>query len=306
MSWKRIGRALRGLCAFYVVTASLLLASVAVHEVSHLWAHDGLTVPRIAFADNVADGESSILTQQNIAVNGQIVSVSEPLQSEILFYPNSLAHAFTLGTLPTDLYADHGVLASTYLHINSDEVAQLAVTGGALSGISAGAPLIVAAVILGGATVWAAWRPNLFNRALMLAYAIQLGCTAHHGPALGIPPEVVAGASGFATAMAVVVAAVRGPFLRSLRPAPVRGPVAPAAPRPDPRDARRQPPLRAARPAPRGWYDVVYASDGQVKRRVLGTTTLRPGSAHFRHAPAARPRAASSGKSAQPYPVFTL
>jgi hypothetical protein len=199
---------------FYLTTASLIVVGIGIHEYSHYAAHEGLEMPALAYSDGVAEAQADLLRTERSRNAGGEVLVQQPRETTIVFFPNTFLQAAGLGLLPAQAYQDDGVLASTYFHLDHAEVGALQERGGTMPAAVVAAPLWIAALVFFGALAWALARPNLFNKALLVAFAVQLGDVGHHASAFGMDPDVFYGLSAFAILGAAILVGLR---LRSLR-----------------------------------------------------------------------------------------
>ena len=250
--------------AFYVMTATLIVVGVGVHEYSHYAAHEGMGVPEMAYHENVRDAQEGILQVEHSRAGGQDILVQQPKATTIVFFPNTFVQAAGLGLLPAEMYADEGVLASTFFHLDDAQVAGLQSRDGEMPDPVVAAPLWVAGAVFLVALAWCLVRPNLFNKALLVAYAVQIGDAGHHASALGMDPVVFYALSTIAIVVAALLVALR------TRRAPKEGPDgARGSSRPDFRPATR---VIVTAPAPR------VASGGRlsVRRTTDNSRTRRP------------------------------
>lgn len=201
---QRVARAVLRGAVFYLLTASLIVAGVAVHEYSHYAAHEGLGVPPLAYAGSVGEAQRDLLETERAHSPAGEVLVQQPKATTIVFFPNTFLQAAVLGLLPSEAYQDNGVLASTFFHLDGGQVDGVRSRGGEMPDGVIAAPLWVAIATFSVAFLWTAVRPNLFSKALLVAGAVNLGDAGHHAAALGIPPD----AFYALTALAIVAAAV--------------------------------------------------------------------------------------------------
>ena len=211
---------------FYLTTAALIAAGVAVHEYAHYAAHEGMGVPEFQYSNSVNAAQHSILQVERSRSGGHEVVLQEPKATTIVIFPNTFVQAAGLGMLPTQAYQDDGILASTYFRLDKSEVDGLQARDGEMSAAVVAAPLIVAGVIFLGALAWVLVKPNLFNKALLVSYAVQIGNAGHHAGALGIPAPVFFILSTLAIVVAAVLVALR--ITHKPRGAVKSGPAAPA------------------------------------------------------------------------------
>lgn len=206
--------------AFYALTAFLIVAGVAAHEYAHYSAHEGFGVPALAYSPSVAQAQDELLSVHRAAgAGGEAVLLEQPERTTIVVFPNTLVQAAGLGLLPAQAYSDDGVLASTYFRLDDGQAQDLRSRGGTMPAAVVAAPLWLAVGVFFAAAAWACWRPNLFNKALLVAYAVQLGDAGHHAEALGMPPALFYAASTLAIVAAAALVALRMNS-RSSRPAP--------------------------------------------------------------------------------------
>ncbi|MFO1533458.1 MAG: hypothetical protein ABR562_07165 [Thermoplasmatota archaeon] len=232
--------------AFYAMTATLIVAGVAVHEYSHYAAHEGFGVPALAYSDSVHDAQRDLLQVERSRAAGHDVLVQQPRATTIVIFPNTFVQAAGLGLLPSQAYQDDGVLASTFFHLDGQEVDGLQARGGEMAAPVVAAPLLLAVGVFLGALAWTILRPSLFSKALLVAYAVQLGDAGHHATAIGLTPEIF---FAFTTVLVVAAALVVG----------LRSPRKPEAP------AKADPPTASFRLATRV---VVTAPKPSIPRRL--------------------------------------
>lgn len=200
--------------AFYLLTVSLTMAAVAVHEYSHLAAHDGLVAPDVHFSASVAASKSELMSHDAMRVAGIDYLVEQPKNTMIVFYPNVLVHAFGLGLPPPQMYDEDGVLAMTFFRLRPEEIEPVVAHGGQVDAASQGTPLVAAVGLLAASLGWSVLRPNRLNRSLAWVYAIELGDAGHHATAWGMDPSLFYGFSWMATLAAISLACMRGPSFR--------------------------------------------------------------------------------------------
>lgn len=194
--------------AFYAITAALIVAGVAVHEYAHFAAHEGFTVPEFTYSTSVAAAQAELLSVERTQ-GAEPVLLEQPGRTTIVIFPNTLVQAAGLGLLPSQAYADGGVLASTYFRLDHEEATGLKSRGGQMPADVVAAPLWVAIAVFFAAAAWASWRPNLFNKALLVSYAVQLGDAGHHAEALGVDPGLFYVLSTMAIVVAGLLVALR-------------------------------------------------------------------------------------------------
>lgn len=195
--------------AFYAITAALIVGGVAAHEYAHFAAHEGFTVPELTYSTSVAAAQAELLSVERTGAAGEEVLLEQPKETTIVIFPNTLVQAAGLGLLPAQAYADGGVLASTYFRLDHEEATGLKSRGGQMPADVVAAPLWLAIVVFFAAAAWACWRPNLFNKALLVAYAVQLGDAGHHAEALGVDPGLFYVLSTMAIVVAGLLVALR-------------------------------------------------------------------------------------------------
>ena len=224
--------------AFYAIAAALIVGGVAAHEYAHFAAHEGFTVPEFTYATSVAAAQAELLSVERTGGAGEEVLLEQPKETTIVIFPNTLVQAAGLGLLPSQAYADDGVLASTYFRLDHQEATGLKSRGGQMPADVVAAPLWLAIAVFFAAAAWASWRPNLFNKALLVAYAVQLGDAGHHAGALGVDPGLFYVFSTMAIVVAGLLVALRMSTLsRNQREAGPRE----AGGRPHPPAPRRSP-----------------------------------------------------------------
>jgi hypothetical protein len=210
---------MRGI-TFYAMTAAFIVIGIGVHEYSHYAAHEGFRVPPLEFHDGVEAAQADLLRTERSRVDGRDLLVHQPDKSTIVIYPNTFLQALGLGLLPAQAYADDGVLASTFFHLDARQIQELGAKGQMPAHVVA-SPIYVALGVFLVALAWALVRPNLVNKSLLVAYAVQLGDAGHHATAFGMQPEVFYGLAMTLVMVAAILVGLRmarRPFPKPVRP----------------------------------------------------------------------------------------
>lgn len=205
----RVARGVLRFLAFYVMASSLIVAGIALHEYSHYAAHEGLGMPTVAYSDGVEAAHTELLQLERSRGHGGDIILRQPAETTIVFYPNTFVQAAGLGLLPAQVYQDDGVLASTFFRLEGNHVEEMRARDGQMPALVVAAPLLLAVGVFLLALAWALLRPNLFNKALLLAYAVQIGDAGHHASAIGMQPDVFYGLSSLLIVAAAVLVGLR-------------------------------------------------------------------------------------------------